>query len=97
MTQHGDEVMLQAYKNDPDDGRLWVPIRDATSGEATFGAGRYLYLEAETHRQDDGTWVLDFNEASNPTCAYADHYECPLPPSENRFQVPTEAGEKTHK
>ncbi|MFW6449391.1 MAG: DUF1684 domain-containing protein, partial [Halobacteriota archaeon] len=38
----------------------------------------------------------DFNEAYNPTCAYSDHYECPLPPTENWLEVPIEAGEKAY-
>jgi len=92
----GEDVSLQAYKSDPDDDRLWVPFRDATSGEATYGAGRYLDLETDTHRTDDGTWILDFNEAYNPTCAYSDRYECPLPPTENWLDVPIEAGEKAY-
>lgn len=92
----GEEFALQAYKSDPDDDRLWVPFRDATSGGETYGAGRYLDLEAETHRTDDGTWILDFNEAYNPTCAYSEQYECPLPPTENWLEVPIEAGEKVY-
>ena len=92
----GEAVTLQAYKSDPDDDRLWVPFRDTTSGEETYGAGRYLDLEPETHRTDDGTWILDFNEAYNPTCAYSEQYECPLPPTENWLDVPIEAGEKAY-
>jgi uncharacterized protein (DUF1684 family) len=92
----GEEATLQAYKSDPDDERLWVPFRDATSGEETYGAGRYLDLEPEMHRTDDGNWILDFNEAYNPTCAYAEQYECPLPPTENWLDVPIEAGEKKY-
>ncbi|MFC7154927.1 DUF1684 domain-containing protein [Halomarina halobia] len=93
----GEEATLRAYKGDPDDDRLWVPFRDSTSGEETYGAGRYLDLEADTHRTDDGTWILDFNEAYNPTCAYSERYECPLPPTENWLDVPVEAGERTYR
>ncbi len=92
----GEAVALQAYKSDPDDDRLWVPFRDATSGEETYGAGRYLDLEAASHRTDEETWILDLNEAYNPTCAYSEQYECPLPPTENWLDVPIEAGEKTY-
>ena len=92
----GEELAVQAYKSDPEEDRLWVPFRDATSGEATYGAGRYLDLEADTHRTDDGDWLLDFNQAYNPTCAYSDRYECPLPPTENWFEVPIEAGEQAY-
>jgi hypothetical protein len=93
----GEEVALQAYKSDPDEARLWVPFRDATSGEETYGAGRYLDLEPDDHLTDDGEWVVDFNEAYNPTCAYSDRYECPLPPPENWLDVPIEAGEKAYR
>jgi len=96
FTVDGETVTLQAYKSDPDEDRLWVPFRDATSGEETYGAGRYLDLEPEHHRTDDGEWILDFNEAYNPTCAYSDRYECPLPPMENWLDVPIEAGEKAY-
>jgi uncharacterized protein (DUF1684 family) len=94
ITVDGEDVTIQAYKGDPDEDRLWVPFRDATSGEETYGAGRYLDLEPDHHRTPDGDWVLDFNEAYNPTCAYSDQYECPLPPGENWLDVPIEAGEK---
>ncbi|QFU83169.1 DUF1684 domain-containing protein [Natronorubrum aibiense] len=95
FTVDGEDVTVQAYKSEPGDDRLWVPFRDATSGEATYGAGRYLDLEPGTHRTADGKWILDFNEAYNPTCAYSDQYDCPLPPMENWLEVPIEAGEKT--
>jgi uncharacterized protein (DUF1684 family) len=49
----GESVTLQAYRGDPDEDRLWVPFRDETSGEETYGAGRYLDLEADD-RTDDG-------------------------------------------
>jgi uncharacterized protein (DUF1684 family) len=90
----GDRVTLQAYR--PADGgdRLWVPFRDRTSGVETYGAGRYLDLEPEHHRTADGDWVVDFNRAYNPTCAYNPAYECPLVPAENWLDVRIEAGER---
>ena len=90
----GESVTLQAYRGDPDEDRLWVPFRDETSGEETYGAGRYLDLEADD-RTDDGRWVLDFNTAYNPTCAYAEGFSCPLPPSENWLDVPVWVGERS--
>ena len=92
----GSEESLQAFKSDPDEERLWVPFRDETSGEETYGAGRYLDLEPESHRTDDGRWLLDFNEAYNPTCAYNEAYECPLIPMDNWLDVRIEAGEKAY-
>ena len=84
---------LAGYSFDTDadaDGELFVPFRDATSGQETYGAGRYLDVE----RDDDGTYVLDFNLAYNPWCAYAPQYSCPLPPRENWLPFRVEAGEQ---
>jgi Uncharacterized conserved protein len=91
----GEEVTIQAYKGDAAEDRLWVPFRDETNNEETYGAGRYLDLERERHFED-GTWILDFNEAYNPTCAYNEGYECPLIPTENWLDVRIEAGEKAY-
>jgi uncharacterized protein (DUF1684 family) len=91
----GETRTLQAYRADADESRLWVPFRDETNGEETYGAGRYLDLEPDSHRTADG-WVLDFNEAYNPTCAYSEVYECPLTPMENWLEIRIEAGEKAY-
>jgi uncharacterized protein (DUF1684 family) len=91
----GERRTLQAYRPaaDPDAGRLWVPFRDETNGEETYGAGRYLDLDPDEHRVAGG-WVLDFNAAYSPTCAYNHAYECPLVPVENWLDVRIEAGER---
>lgn len=83
-------LALNAYGfDDSDDGELFVPFVDGTSGHETYGAGRYLDLETE----EDGTVVLDFNLAYHPLCVYSPHFSCPLPPAENRLPVRVEAGE----
>jgi uncharacterized protein (DUF1684 family) len=69
---------------------LFVPFLDATSGTTTYGAGRYLDLDPEA----DGSYVLDFNLAYQPYCAYSAAYSCPLTPHENRLAVRIEAGER---
>jgi hypothetical protein len=89
----GESVTLQAYRPVDGSDRLWLPFRDETSGEETYGAGRYLDLEPD-HHLVDGRWVVDFNRAYNPTCAYNPAYECPLVPMENWLDVRVEAGEK---
>lgn len=90
-----EAATLQAYRSDPSEDRLWVPFRDETNGAETYPAGRYLDLEEAEHRDGDG-WILDFNLAYNPSCAYADAYECPLIPMENWLDIRIEAGEKTY-
>jgi uncharacterized protein (DUF1684 family) len=79
-------------------GGLFLPFRDATSGSATYGAGRYLLdsIKSADHGGDwrTGTLVLDFNMAYHPSCAYDPRWACPLAPPENRLPVPVEVGER---
>ncbi|KXA89808.1 hypothetical protein AKJ57_04850 [candidate division MSBL1 archaeon SCGC-AAA259A05] len=91
----GEEQVVQAYKSDPQEEKLFVPFRDATNGKETYGAGRYLDL-GEDECLEEGKWILDFNEAYNPWCAYSEAYSCPLTPPENWLEVPVRAGEKIY-
>lgn len=86
---------LQTYKSDATEERLFVPFKDLTSGSETYGAGRYLDMETE-ECFSEGKWILDFNEAFNPYCAYNHNYACPLVPPENWLRVRIEAGEKVY-
>lgn len=70
---------------------LFIPFRDATSGRETYAAGRYLQIR---RRGAGAAYVLDFNQAFNPYCAYGGDYSCPIPPPENRLPVAIRAGEK---
>ncbi len=90
-----EECTLQAYKSDPEEERLFVPFRDATSGRETYAAGRYLDLDLED-RIPDGRWILDFNNAYNPWCAYSENYACPFVPPENWLKVSMKVGEKDY-
>ena len=65
---------------------------DETSGNTTYGGGRYLDVVVGKSDQID----LDFNKAYNPYCAYFDDFTCPLPPQENLLGVAIEAGEKSY-
>ena len=69
---------------------FFLAFSDETSGETSYGGGRYLDLEIG---KSDKV-VLDFNLAYSPYCAYVDEYSCPLPLRENRLNLPIEAGEK---
>ena len=87
------EVRLCAYQSaERDDPSLFIPFRDATSGQESYGAARYLDLEVE----HDDDYAVDFNYAYNPYCAYSEDYVCPLPPQENWLKVPIRAGEKKY-
>jgi uncharacterized protein (DUF1684 family) len=87
----GRKLRLRVYHAGEGVGRnVFVPFRDATSGQETYGPGRYLTLELN----EEDVYELDFNRAFNPYCAYTDAYECSFPPSENDLPVPVKAGER---
>lgn len=69
---------------------LFIPFRDATSGQSTYGGGRYLNLAIP----ENDEIVIDFNKAYNPYCVYNYKYSCPIPPPENTLSMAIEAGEK---
>ena len=72
---------------------LFLPFTDLTTGEETYGSGRYIDLLVSAIKKD--TVVIDFNKAYNPYCAYSNNFNCPLPPRENYLPVAITAGEKT--
>ena len=89
----GNTVRLWAYQSaEREDPNLFIPFRDATSGQESYGAARYLDLEVE----HDDEYTVDFNYSYNPFCAYSEEYVCPLPPQENWLKVPIRAGEKKY-
>jgi uncharacterized protein (DUF1684 family) len=96
---HGKEQKLTVYQNlrlketEEYKNHLFVPFTDQTSGETTYGGGRYIDLE----RPLKYTIRLDFNKAYNPYCVYNyTRYDCPIPPAENRLSIPIRAGEKDY-
>jgi uncharacterized protein (DUF1684 family) len=86
----GQDLTLEPYAGSAEDETLFLIFRDQTSGETSYGAGRFLSADAPG---DDGTTVLDFNRAVNPPCAFTPYATCPLPPPQNILDVPIEAGE----
>jgi len=84
------DVVARLIGYESNSGGVFVPFRDATSATETYGAGRYVEAEPDGH----GTYLLDFNQAYNPYCAYNDAWSCPLPPRENWLSVPIPAGEQ---
>lgn len=80
-------------QNNPQYGRyLFIPFTDATTGDETYGSGRYIDIFTYDIKND--TVVIDFNKAYNPYCAYSSGYNCPIPPRENLLAVAVKAGEK---
>jgi hypothetical protein len=90
FTLHGQTLRLRPFTTRPN--RLYFVFRDASSGEETYKAARFLYSDL----QPDGTTVLDFNIAYNPPCAFNPYTTCPIPLAENRLPVKVLAGEKKY-
>jgi uncharacterized protein (DUF1684 family) len=84
------QVRLQVYKLADQQNMLFIPFVDANGGKETYPAGRYLDLV----EKDNGVYLIDFNMAYNPYCAYGGDYVCPVTPRENRIPVAIPAGEK---
>lgn len=70
---------------------LFIPFTDLTSGRETYGGGRYIDLTISDIIHN--SYVIDFNKAYNPYCAYTTGYNCPIPPKENDLAVAIWAGE----
>jgi hypothetical protein len=71
-----------------DEKSVSVFFRDATTGRESYGVGRYVDPEPLA----DGRWVLDFNNAYDPACAFSPHYNCPIPSKANTLKVAVRAG-----
>lgn len=84
---NGQESELTIYAGSHD---YFLPFVDALAGKETYGAGRYL----EPQPLGKGLFLVDFNLAYNPYCAYNEYWSCPITPFENRIKVPIRAGEK---
>ncbi|MCU1546193.1 MAG: hypothetical protein JWP30_1293 [Homoserinimonas sp.] len=87
FTKDGIDYNLAAFKS----GRaLQLVFADATNGDSTYSVGRFLFVAPNP----DGSITLDFNHAVLPPCGFSYAFNCPMPPKQNRFTVPIEAGEK---
>ena len=81
------------YADHPIYGQYYfIPFKDASNDELTYGGGRYMDMNKKLF--ENKKVLLDFNQAYNPWCAYADGYNCPVPPVENHLDLAILAGEK---
>jgi uncharacterized protein (DUF1684 family) len=58
-----------------EESELEIYFQDASNGRSTYPAGRFVSLIPVTENR----FVLDFNRARNPFCAYNTAYPCPAP------------------
>ena len=77
-------------------GGVFVPLRDGTSGDGSYGGGRYVLDTAKGAwlGGTDATLTLDLNYAYHPSCRYNPRWQCPLAPPGNTITGRIEAGER---
>lgn len=97
FARDGRLLTLQVYRlldlpDRPGGEGLFLPFKDGTTGKETYPAGRYVDLDGP----DGGPFVLDFNQAYNPSCAYGEpeRFQCPVTPAENALPIAVTAGER---
>ena len=83
----GQDAELTIYQSEHG---YFLPFVDALASRETYPAGRYLDPETLPGNR----FLVDFNLAYNPYCAYNEMWSCPITPAENRLKVPIRAGEK---
>ena len=96
FTLNGQKCRLTVYQNvelsKTEDLKdyLFIPFRDLSSSNSTYGGGRYIDFSIPSGKEV----IIDFNTAYNPYCAYSHRYSCPIPPAENKLIIEIKAGEK---
>jgi len=99
---NGQPIVLKinVYKFTPYDTKRYALYRDAlsvwftdeTTGNETYGVGRYVEVGNED-ADPDHPYVIDFNKAYNPYCAYSNMFSCAVPREEDRLDIALRVGE----
>jgi uncharacterized protein len=90
------EATLDVWWMEQYAGGLFVPVRDGTAGDISYGGGRYLLDTAKGADlgADEGRLVVDLNFLYHPSCRYNADWQCPLAPAGNTIGYAVEAGER---
>jgi uncharacterized protein len=86
-----DVWWLQQYA-----GGLFLPLRDGTAGDTSYGGGRYA-LDTAKGADLGGTTdtlVVDLNFLYHPSCRYSSQWQCPLAPEGNVIETAICGGEQ---
>lgn len=84
----GAERRLSAFLDGED---LVLVYADGTTGVESYAPGRFIRMPVPA---GNGQVVVEFNRAFIPPCGFSDFYSCPIPPGQNRLDIPIRAGEK---
>jgi uncharacterized protein len=91
---------LEVFWLDAYGGGLFLPFRDATNGEQTYGGGRYVLDTVKgadlgpDGEEGPAQLLVDFNFAYNPSCHYDSDWTCPLAPPGNWLDAAVPVGEQ---
>lgn len=87
---------MNVYQGAARSGEIYYSIwfTDKTTGQETYGVGRYL--DFELNGDKDFLYTIDFNKAYNPYCAYSAEYSCAIPTKEDYINLAVRAGEKNY-
>jgi uncharacterized protein (DUF1684 family) len=90
------EVVLDVWWLRQYAGGLFLPLRDGTAGQSSYGGGRYVLDTAKGADLGgpDGSLIIDLNFLYHPSCRYSDAWLCPLAPRGNTISAPVNAGER---
>jgi len=88
------DYKINVYKGSTKTGQEYYSIwfTDKTTGDETYGVGRYL--DFELNPNPDFIYTIDFNLAYNPYCSYSPEYSCAIPLKEDHINLTIKAGEK---
>ena len=87
FTKDGKEFSFDALY---EGNQYFIIFADETSGNDTYGAGRFLYVNKV---DSTGKTIIDFNKAFNPPCVFTKYATCPLPLKQNHLKMKVTAGE----
>jgi len=86
-------VIFKIMRKDPAlEPYLFLGFTDETTADETYGTGRYVDLSEDSENH----YVIDFNLAYNPYCAYNPRYTCAIPADDNHLPFAVRAGEKIY-
>lgn len=77
-------------------GGLFLPLRDGTAGQESYGGGRYLLDTAKGADLgvEGARLIVDLNFLYHPSCRYNADWQCPLAPPGNTIGHAVRAGER---
>jgi len=94
LNYQGSGFDLNVYETIYQDTLKYYSIwfTDRTTNDDTYGVGRYINFKL--NENPDHIYMIDFNSAYNPYCAYTSTYSCAIPTKEDHIDIAIKAGEK---